>query len=908
MRRFLTLVFAIIPFFAAAQDRANTILVLDGSGSMWGQIDGVNKIVIARDVVGTLLDDIPTDQNLGLTVYGHRERGNCADIETVVAPGADTRAAIRAAVNGINPRGKTPMTDAVIAAAEALRYTEEKATVILVSDGIETCHPDPCAAARVLEETGVDFTAHVVGFDVTDPLALEQMQCLADNTGGTFLTATDADELASALETVAVATEPAREPVPAPKPEPVVATVTFEARIGSQTGVLIDTPVFWDIVADSAGAIMSNTQGNPISVDLQQGSYDVTGYWAAQEVEQARQFVSASNPRTIVLVFEEPALKATVTAPSQAAIGSTIEVSWNGPDLPNDYLGISPVGENGWDNYAYTRDGETVNLLMPVEPGTYEIQYFLAEGREPIGGTTIELTDIPFGIIAPETAQIGEAVEIGWTGPGYENDYIGIGPVGAASWENYTYTRDGNPLMLTMLTEPGDYEISYFLSQGRTQKATARITLTEVQSSLIAPDTATAGEMVEIAWVGPGYQNDYIGIGPKGAGSWDNYTYTREGSPLMLQMPVEPGEYDISYFLSQDRSILVTRPITVTAVEASITAPAVATAGELVELAWAGPDYEGDYIGIGPRGEGRWDNYTYTRDGSPLMLRMPVEPGEYDISYFLSQDRTALVTRPITVEAVGASLTAPQQAIAGATIEIGWTGPNYDGDYIGVGPKGAGRWDNYTYTRDGAPLKLQMPVTAGEYDITYFLSQDRSALTTVTITLTEPAYGIVAPDTALEGDTIEVAWTGPGYEGDYLGVGPLGAGRWDTYTYTRDGNPLRLRIPPTAGDYEISYFLGQDRHQAVTVPIKVMPVEVTLVAPASAKAGGEIEVAWTGPDYDGDYIGIGPRGEGRWDTYAYTRTGDVLTIRVPDQPGDYDISYFISQGRTQKAVIPLTVE
>ena len=58
------------------------------------------------------------------------------------------------------------MTDAVVAAADSLRYTENAATVILVSDGIETCNPDPCAAAQILAETGVDFTAHVIGFDV----------------------------------------------------------------------------------------------------------------------------------------------------------------------------------------------------------------------------------------------------------------------------------------------------------------------------------------------------------------------------------------------------------------------------------------------------------------------------------------------------------------------------------------------------------------------------------------------------------------------------------------------------------------------------------------------------------------------------------------------------------------------
>src|SRR5690606_8290382 len=48
---------------AIAQEQPGTILVLDASGSMWGQIDGVNKIVIAREVVADILADFPAEQN-----------------------------------------------------------------------------------------------------------------------------------------------------------------------------------------------------------------------------------------------------------------------------------------------------------------------------------------------------------------------------------------------------------------------------------------------------------------------------------------------------------------------------------------------------------------------------------------------------------------------------------------------------------------------------------------------------------------------------------------------------------------------------------------------------------------------------------------------------------------------------
>src|SRR5690606_36300416 len=90
----------------------DSIPVFDGSGSMWGQIDGVPKITIAREVVQGLLADLPASRRLGLVAYGHNRKGDCRDIQTLVPVGTD-RAAIASAIEGINPVGMTPMTAAV---------------------------------------------------------------------------------------------------------------------------------------------------------------------------------------------------------------------------------------------------------------------------------------------------------------------------------------------------------------------------------------------------------------------------------------------------------------------------------------------------------------------------------------------------------------------------------------------------------------------------------------------------------------------------------------------------------------------------------------------------------------------------------------------------------------------------
>ena len=183
-----------------AQDRA--MVVLDASGSMWGQVDGTTKMEIARDAVRDLFNkwEIAGNVDAGLTAYGHRRKGDCTDIELLSGVGPVNGSKISGLLSGLQPRGKTPLSDAVVQAAEAMRYEETKATVILVSDGIETCGGDPCEVGKRLEAAGVDFTAHVIGFDVFAEVDRAQLRCLAENTGGVFTSASNADELTQSLD------------------------------------------------------------------------------------------------------------------------------------------------------------------------------------------------------------------------------------------------------------------------------------------------------------------------------------------------------------------------------------------------------------------------------------------------------------------------------------------------------------------------------------------------------------------------------------------------------------------------------------------------------------------------------------------------------------------------------------
>ncbi|MEO0495895.1 MAG: VWA domain-containing protein [Pseudomonadota bacterium] len=207
------------PSFAASSD---ILFVLDGSGSMWGQIDGTAKIATAKSTMGQLIDNVPVDARLGLMTYGTTSKDSCTDVSVMNDIGAD-REAIKASIAGVTPLGKTPIQKSLIDGLNALQGSEPsdvQKSLVLISDGIETCDGDPCAVAATAQERGVDMRVHVVGFDV-DGDARSQLECIADAGGGQYFDASDTDGFKNAMAAVVQVAQAQPEPEPEPEPEAV---------------------------------------------------------------------------------------------------------------------------------------------------------------------------------------------------------------------------------------------------------------------------------------------------------------------------------------------------------------------------------------------------------------------------------------------------------------------------------------------------------------------------------------------------------------------------------------------------------------------------------------------------------------------------------------------------------------
>lgn len=180
----------------------DTMIVFDASGSMGGtDLNSVTpRIAKVRKALGTVLPEVASIRPIGLIVYGPGASNKCETIELRLRPALDASDAIMAEVESVVPAGRTPLTSAVSQAAEVLDYKAKPATIVLITDGEETCGGEPCNVAGLLEAKGKDLTIHVIGY--RDKLATTGpfgSRCMADVSGGTYVSVETTDQLIEAL-------------------------------------------------------------------------------------------------------------------------------------------------------------------------------------------------------------------------------------------------------------------------------------------------------------------------------------------------------------------------------------------------------------------------------------------------------------------------------------------------------------------------------------------------------------------------------------------------------------------------------------------------------------------------------------------------------------------------------------
>ena len=924
-----------------AKAQENVMVVFDGSNSMWGQIEGVAKIEIAKGMMETLLGEWTDDRQVGLMAYGHRRRGDCGDIETLVEPGQSARDEILKQVQGISPRGKTPLTDAVEQAATALAFTDRPATVVLISDGLESCDRDPCALARALEQGGVSFTAHVVGFGLGADQDDAQLACIAEETGGTYIQAGNADELKAAMSSVSSAVAeataepeatPAPEPEPEAEPDPTLPEITVTGPGSAVGGSVIQ--VTWDpffetgdyITVVPAGAD-EGTYGPyftiqadatvPLTLPGDEGLYELRYVHAQGDVTLGRSDLEIIKP------------EATLSGPDTVLTGSEFSVSWQPSINPQDYVTIVPTGAapGTYGSYVTILDKTEGTLTADADPGLYELRYVLAVDDRTVASRPIEVVDPEVTITAPATALTGSDIAISWTGAVNGQDYISIIPQGTPEGEygNYVVVRDKTEGSLKAPADAGLYELRYTLRQGKKTLARAAIEITDPEVTVSAPENAVTGSKFMVSWTGAIDGNDYVTIVPAGAaaGTYGNYVVVRGDSEKTLQAPAETGLYEVRYVLREGNKTLASTTMEIIAPQVTVSAPETAITGERFRVSWTGAVNGNDYVTIVPAGaeEGEFGNYVVVRNETEKDLQAPSDTGLYEVRYVLREGNKTLASVQIEITGADVTLTAPDTALAGSNIPVAWTGTVSTSDYISIVPAGSpdGEYGNYFAIRNGTEGDLRAPANPGLYEVRYILREGNKTLASSPIEILEPKVTVAGPDQVRAGDRFRVTWTGAVDKGDYVALAPMGSDDDDfsNYISVRNKTEHDLTAPDEIGLYELRYILREGRRVLARQPIEVLAPDAALNsgaaldAPDSAAAGSSITVGWSTKGTSADRritIAGADQAMFTWISAVKITGNPPVTLTLPDAPGDYELRFLDVSNKAVLARKMITVQ
>ncbi|MEA3537414.1 vWA domain-containing protein [Rhizobium sp. CC-YZS058] len=342
------------------------VLVLDASGSMAAALGKETRLDAARRVLLDTIALFPDDRPVALVAYGHRRKRDCGDIETLARLGPVDRAAIRRSLSALQAKGKTPLSGALSHAAGLL--PPSGGTIMLVSDGLETCAADPCAVAEALKAAHAGLVIHVVGFGLAEG-EMKRLACIADKGGGRAIETLSATGLAKALQTLAGpqtagpdedGPAPASERKPTEPPPPTPKPVTLSAVIGDRA---VPAAVAFT-VTDQSGATVYSGKGKDVSPSLVPGRYTVR-LAASNLATQTTVTVTGEPDERHSLPLGAGLVRFSVVAAEGVAIGET--------DLKGD-----PV----WTLAA--RDGQAQasleGVLAPetmLAPGRYDVMLSL---------------------------------------------------------------------------------------------------------------------------------------------------------------------------------------------------------------------------------------------------------------------------------------------------------------------------------------------------------------------------------------------------------------------------------------------------------------------------------------------------------------------------------------------------
>lgn len=381
------------------------VIVLDGSGSMWGGLGdaSLSKLAAVRQSLEASLPQIARRSRLGLATFGP----GCRSAEMAVAPGEAALESVLTVLQKFNPRGKGPLVAGIEAAVDAIA-PEDAGHVIVFHDGLDNCGQNICTAAETIARTHRRLAVHTVSLDL-EAAEERAVSCLSAATGGRAFTIGDTAELDAAVaEIVALIAgeKPVETAAPAPPPEPAAPQgpprLIASASL-AEGGAPLTMPLTWRVTDAATGALINETVATSLSLPLRAGRVRVEA--SAGEIHVAREIeIAAEGPTSVELPLgagharfetgvkklaseaDEPLIrlhrleagkkagaKERVAAPLWIARGTAAEALLP----PGTYRAVAEFGLARAEMEVSVTSGAELAVALPLEAGRLELS-----GRE----------------------------------------------------------------------------------------------------------------------------------------------------------------------------------------------------------------------------------------------------------------------------------------------------------------------------------------------------------------------------------------------------------------------------------------------------------------------------------------------------------------------------------------------
>jgi len=315
-------------------------IIFDASGSMWGQIDGKNKIVIARNVMKGLLTDFEEqkDTQLALRVYGHLNK-QCDNSVLEIPMGLRNHSAIADKIQKIIPLGKTPIAYSLLESINDFNQEQNgDKIIILVTDGIESCDGNVCEAALELKNADIITKMHVVGFGMKEG-EVESLKCIAEPFSGKVLGASNADELIEAFNEIS-------------------EEVSFEKNVEIIGLDIHNNQVYMDVDIYQDNKKIYSSEGTSVMFYLKEGSYSVVAKSRETDIIIKNNIViEEEEEKQIKLFFAE----------------SKVKLKSVNSNNDNIYAFYTFYNENDEEVYNTSGQDYTEKIILP---GVYNIKIY----------------------------------------------------------------------------------------------------------------------------------------------------------------------------------------------------------------------------------------------------------------------------------------------------------------------------------------------------------------------------------------------------------------------------------------------------------------------------------------------------------------------------------------------------